>query len=76
MLPRARIVVLERHPDGVFLYRYATDGTFAGDTWHMTFDEAKEQATFEYGDALGKWRPVPPDAGDAVDYALSQVEAP
>jgi len=76
LLRRARIVVLERRPDGVFLYRYASDGTFAGDTWHMTFNEAKEQAVFEYGDAVGKWRPIPPDAGDAAAYALSQVDAP
>ena len=76
LLPRARIVLIEHRPDGVFLYRYAVDGTFAGDTWHPTLDEAREQALFEYGDALGKWRPIPADALDAANYAFSQLGAP
>jgi hypothetical protein len=31
--------------------RYDALEDFAGDTWHLTIDEAKQQAEFEYGDA-------------------------
>src|SRR5437879_3795579 len=73
LLPRAQVVVIERLSDGVFLYRYSASGTVAGDTWHSTIQEAREQAVFEYGDALGRWMPIPREAGDAVKYALSQA---
>ena len=74
-LPRARIVVMEQDNEGVSLYRYAADGTFGGDTWHPTQDEAREQARFEYGDALGRWHLIPPETGDSIEYALAQLEA-
>lgn len=35
--------------EGHFLYRYARDGEFAGDTWHQSLEEAKGQANWEYG---------------------------
>src|SRR5438132_9574654 len=41
---------------GWLLVRYTLDGTFAGDTWHETIDDAKNQAAFEYGDAVGDWQ--------------------
>lgn len=36
----------------VFLYRYDREGGFAGDTWYVSVEEAKEQARFEYPDAV------------------------
>ncbi|MFO1187379.1 MAG: hypothetical protein U1E87_07995 [Alphaproteobacteria bacterium] len=39
----------------MFLYRIAKDREFAGDTWRETIEEAKEQAQFEYGDAVSEW---------------------
>jgi hypothetical protein len=54
------------------LYRYTADGTFAGDTWHQSLDDAKGQADFEYGKALGSWQQIPEDvaAGAEVEFAL------
>ena len=46
----AVLLVVEEKPDGIFLYRYAADGSYAGDTWHTDIDEAKQQASFEYPD--------------------------
>lgn len=31
------------------MYRYTDDGRFCGDTWHPSFEEALEQAKYEYG---------------------------
>ena len=52
------------------MYRYAADGTFAGDTWHESIPDAKKQAEFEYAAALSEWKEVPPNVKDAVEFAL------
>lgn len=33
---------------GIFLYRLNDKGEIIADTWHLTIEEAKEQAAFEY----------------------------
>lgn len=59
---------------GFLLYRYTQEGHFAGDTWHMTLDDAKDQANFEFGEGLGPWRHVPAEVGDPVTFALQKRE--
>lgn len=59
-LPRARVLVIY-HDDAdgnLYLLRYAADG-FVGDTFHLSIDEARQQATFEFSLALGTWQPAP-----------------
>jgi hypothetical protein len=70
-LPGPRVVVIKEDPDGIFLYRYTEDGSVVGDTWHQSVDEAKEQASFEYGELLNEWREVPSDVSDPVAFALN-----
>lgn len=65
-----RVLVLESRPDGVFLDRYDESGDEAGDTWHQSIDDAKEQAQVEYGEQLGPWTEVPENEGDPVAFAL------
>jgi hypothetical protein len=73
-MPRARVLIASEQPDNsFFLLRYARDGNFAGDTWHQSLGEVKEQAAFEYGDLLSDWEEVPPNTPDALKYALEQV---
>lgn len=72
-LPYPRVLLIELRPDGVFLVRYGEGSVFAGDTWHQTVGEAKEQAEEEYGLALGSWQPVPSDEADPVRFALSHI---
>jgi hypothetical protein len=60
----AKLLLLEEHTDGFFLIRYAADGSFAGDTWHSSLEEAQEQASFEFGDLLTGWRTVDCEASD------------
>jgi hypothetical protein len=73
-LPWPRVLILEVKPEeGTFLYRYAPNGECAGDTWHPDVEEAKHQAVFEYGDALGCWREIPDEVWDEVEYALAHL---
>ena len=68
-LPRASVLVLMRDTDGsIYLYRFAPGGVAAGDTWHPDIAEAKGQAEFEYGGAVGTWRPVPNDISNIETF--------
>ena len=66
---------IERGNGSYLLIRYAADGTYAGDTWHRTIDDALEQARYEFGDALGRWVDVPPDVEDAWAFIVREVPA-
>jgi hypothetical protein len=75
-LPDVLLVDTEDGP-GVMLYRYTAHGEFGGDTMHSSVDAAKDQASFEYREALGEWIEVPADVADAhrfaVQYAASHL---
>ncbi len=78
--PRALIIAPEGDGDGsALLLRYAAAGEFGGDTWHATFAGAKKQATSEYGESLGEWRPIPEDVAAEEDavvaFALSHASS-
>ncbi len=70
-----KVVLLLAHEDGPMLYRYTATGAFAGDTWHKSLDDAKGQAEFEYGEALGSWQQIPDKVatGAEVNFALKKV---
>jgi hypothetical protein len=72
MLPVADVVLLvASNEPGVMLFRYTAHGDFGGDTYHGTSEEALEQASFEYGEALGEWVSVPDDITDAHAFAVA-----
>ena len=72
-LPRPQLLIIEEQDDGIFLYRFTMDGGFGGDTWHATMEDAKHQASYEYGEAVGEWRVIPPEAKDSLEYARSRM---
>lgn len=72
-LPRAAAFLVEPIKDGLLLIRIARDGSFGGDTWHPDFGEAREQAEYEFGDAVGEWREIPEGTEDVDAYVLSQI---
>lgn len=72
-LPAAAFVVLDTSSEGVFLYRYDSEGRFAGDTWHKSVEEAKHQAAYEYSVSDGDWRVMPSGTRDPVEYVLKFV---
>jgi len=65
--------VIEENQDGIFLYRYGLGGNFVGDTWHMNVDDAKHQASYEYGESVNDWADVPPEVEDVVAFGLNQL---
>jgi hypothetical protein len=76
MLPMADVVLLEAgEGPGVMLYRYTAQGELAGDTWHESVTDAREQALFEYRDSLGRWEPVPAEVTNAHEYAIRYATA-
>jgi hypothetical protein len=56
--PFVRLDIAKSSEDvGYFLNRIAENGQVA-DTWHMTLDEAVEQAEFEFGVAESEWMDI------------------
>lgn len=54
-IPPAIWVEIVEVDGGVQLYRYNSDGACVADTWHLTVDEAKAQAEFEFGIGAPDW---------------------
>jgi hypothetical protein len=71
-LPRPTLAVIDEKPDGFYLIRLTNDGTFCGDTWHRTAEEARSQAEFEF--AVGLWREIPAYITDPRSYAIQQIK--
>ncbi len=67
-------LVIEKNPDGVFLYRYDVNGKCVGDTWHMNVDDAKHQANYEYEGLMHDWHNVPAEAEGAVAFGLARLK--
>ena len=70
MPPAAVVLLVDEAADGVMLHRFANDGSDAGDTWHQNLEEARAQAIFEFGPALGAWTALPDDTPDPAAAAL------
>jgi len=71
-LPSARFLTIELTAKGFFLFRFAEDGAFAGDTVHRSVEEAKDRANYEYSNALGEWLDIPDEASDAIGWLRTQ----
>jgi len=71
----AGFVVVEETLDGIFLYSYDTKGGFIGDSWHANIDDAKGQASFQYGEFIQGWNEIPEDVDDISAYVLACVGA-
>jgi hypothetical protein len=62
-------LIIEETPEGFFLYSFRRDG-FAGDTWHPSLAEAKEQGRRFFGEnSFPIWTPVPETVTDLADFA-------
>lgn len=70
----ARFLLIKQDSDGVFLYRFAEDGTCVGDTRHVGVDEAQEQARSEYGGMLSDWTSVPETVNDEMEFARETLK--
>ena len=72
-MPSALLLVIENKPDGVFLYRFDPKGQCVGDTWHMSIEDAKHQATYEYEEVRMNWQEVPDAIEDVAEYGLARA---
>jgi hypothetical protein len=71
-LPAADVLLLVTGGDpDAMVFRYTAFGELAGDSWHPSVADAKEQAGEEYGAALMPWEPVPDEVVDAHAYAIT-----
>ena len=68
LLPLANILVIEGSDQGYFLYRYSSNGEFAGDTWHRTLEEAYDQAENEFDILPDDWEKLPSEVENIHDY--------
>ena len=57
-LPVAKSVEIAEQSDGVYLYHYDAAGECIADTWHLSIDEAKAQAEFEFKIGKADWEEV------------------
>lgn len=57
-LKSARHLVLEEHEAGTYVFRYADDWSFGGDTWHSNRVDALLQIEFEYEVAGLDWKTI------------------
>jgi hypothetical protein len=64
VLGNAHFLMIEEKQDGIFLYRYGADGGIVGDTWHANVDDAKHQASYEFGISSKEWAEVPGELED------------
>src|SRR5437867_208934 len=69
-MPSPSVLIIEEKKDGIFLNRFASNGQYAGDTWHRSLEEAKEQAEMEFGGHISEWKEVPPEIDDPIPFAL------
>jgi hypothetical protein len=76
-MPTAAVLVVQpprkRDGGGVFVVRYAANGTFGGDTWHFTLEDAKDRS-FEYPNVELEWHEIPKDVEDPTAYG--RIAAP
>ena len=72
-LPRPTVALIDETREGFYLIRLTDDGTFCGDTWHPSADEARGQAAFEF-DRVGTWHQIPAHVADSRSYAIQHVK--
>ena len=73
LLGPAAFIVIQEEPDGFFLYRFDQSGEIVGDTWHASVEDAKEQARFEYTDALTSWVDVSSEDADIAELGCRLI---
>jgi hypothetical protein len=66
-LPIPLVIVISTKHEGIFLERFDEAGADAGDSWHQSIEEAKEQAREEYGESVGVRTPVPDSEEDPME---------
>jgi hypothetical protein len=59
-LPTPEWVEISGEDGAYYLFHLDAEGVCFADTWHQTLDEAKQQASFEFGIEPEEWSEVEP----------------
>jgi hypothetical protein len=76
LLPIAAVIYMITDIDGVFVLRYTADGSFAGDTWDASEEEALEQIGQEFVLGREAWSPLPDTVTDLSIFTRETLEKP
>jgi hypothetical protein len=57
-LPTPEWVEISEEDGAYYLFHLDGDGVCFADTWHQSLDEAKQQATFEFGIQPSDWSEI------------------
>lgn len=72
-MPSALWLFIRPYPhsnsEAVELYRFASNGQAAGDSWHTNYNEATEQAFDEYDVPVDSWKVVPHEKWGDLNYS-------
>lgn len=69
----ARFLVIENDANGFFLNRFDDRGNCVGDTWHVTIDDAINQALYEFETPPQNWVVLPANLDDVVKFGLNEL---
>jgi hypothetical protein len=79
-MPKPRMFLLVESGTDCMLWEFGADGSHAGDTWHASINDARDQARFEVGGRLGDWVVADWEPGrareEAQAFLASLVENP
>jgi hypothetical protein len=73
-MPFPQSVLVEWDERGCMVFRYKGDGTFCGDTWHQSLEEAQSQCSYEYGESIGACSSIPISVAVAHRFAIASVD--
>ena len=51
-------IEIVQEQDGIYLYHYSEDGICVADSWHLSVEEAKSQAAYEFGTQESEWKEI------------------
>lgn len=71
--PQPKVLLIRANKSGIFLERFTSNGELTGDTWHMSVEDAQEQAQFEYQVPISQWKEIPLEQKDPVAFALKAL---
>lgn len=77
VLPIPDLLIIEedkKETGGYFLNRFTNEGNFGGDTWHQKLEDAKYQATIEYGKSIVGWEEIPENIKNPLEHILEKYK--
>lgn len=68
-----KFLIIEQKLSGYFTNKYMKDGSWIGDHWHQSVEDAKHQAVIEFKDLLGEWFEIPDEVKNTKVYVFAKL---